>query len=128
MSSIGPRQRHIWRRLVSCLVAYTFALQMLLVAFAAPAVAGLAADQDALSAGLCLHDQNAPSTPVNNSGGDEHCKFCPAGGHQIFTTATPPHHTILRAAETAALPSIGALAPPTPVNASAQPRGPPLAA
>jgi len=101
---------------------------MLLVAFAAPAIAGLAGDQDALSAGLCLHDQNAPNTPVNNSSGEEHCKFCPAGGHQIFTTATPPHHTILRAAETAALPSIGALAPPSSDHASAQPRGPPLAA
>jgi hypothetical protein len=128
VSGIGPRQRHIWRRLVSCLVAYAFALQMLLVAFAAPAIAGLAADQDALSAGLCLHDQNAPSTPAQKSGGEEHCKFCPAGGHQIFTTATPPHHTILRAAETAALPSIGALAPPSRAHASAQPRGPPLAA
>jgi hypothetical protein len=113
---------------VSCLVAYAFALQMLIVAFAAPAIGGLAADQDALSAGLCLHDQNAPSAPVNNSGGDEHCKFCPVGGHQVFTAPAPPHHTILRAAEVAALPSTGALAPPSRANASAQPRGPPPAA
>ena len=127
MNGIGV-QRHIWRRLVGGLVAYAFALQMLLLAFVAPAIAGLAADRDVLSAGLCLHDQNAPSAPVNNSGGDEHCKFCPAGGHQIFTTATPPHHTILRAAEVAALPSTSALAPPSRAHASAQPRGPPPSA
>jgi hypothetical protein len=127
MSGIGV-QRHLWRRLVSCLVAYAFALQMVLFAFAAPAVAGLAADQDALSAALCQHDKAAPVTPAQNSGGEEHCKFCPAGGHQVFTAPTPPHHAIVRAAESAALPSPGALAPPSRANASAQPRGPPLIA
>jgi hypothetical protein len=113
---------------VSCLVAYAFALQMVLVAFAAPAVAGFSTDQDALAAGLCLHDQSAPVAPAQNSGGEEHCKFCPAGGHPIFAAPTPPQHAIVRSAEAAALPPIGALAPPSRAHASAQPRGPPPAA
>jgi hypothetical protein len=128
MSAIGAGQRHFGRRLVSCLVAYAFALQMVLFAFAAPAVAGLTSDEKALAAGLCLHDKSAPLAPAQNSGGEEHCKFCPAGGHSIFAAPTPPHHVIVRAAEAAALPSSGALAPRTRTNASAQPRGPPPAA
>jgi hypothetical protein len=128
VSVIGVH-RHIWRRVVSGLVAYAFALQMVLFAFAAPAVAGRAADQDALSAGVCLHDQGAPGTPVNNSGGDEHCKLCPAGGgHQAFTAPALAHHEILRTAEAAPLPSARAPAPRTRAYTNAQPRGPPLAA
>ena len=128
MSGIGAGQRHIRRRLVSCLVAYAFALQMVLFAFAAPAVAGLTSDAEAIAAGLCLHDQSAPSAPAQNSGGDEHCKLCPAGGHSIFAAPTPPHHAIIRAAEAAALPSTGAPAPRPRAHPSAQPRGPPLTA
>ena len=128
MSDIGPRERHIGRRLVSCLVAYAFALQMVLVAFAAPAIAGFSADQDALAAGLCLHDRSAPLAPAQNSGGEEHCKFCPAGGHPILAAPMPPHHATIRLAEAAALPPTGALAPPSPAHASAQPRGPPRTA
>jgi hypothetical protein len=127
VSGIGL-QRHLWRRLLSCLVAYAFALQMVLFAFAAPAVAGLAVGDDAFSAALCQHDKGAPVTPAHNSGGDEHCKLCPAGGHQVFTAPAPPYHAIVRAAESAALRSPGALPPPSRANASAQPRGPPLAA
>lgn len=110
---------------MSCLVAYAFALQMVLFAFAAPAVAGVSADQDALAAGLCLHDQSAPLAPAQKSGGDEHCKFCPAGGHPIVAAAAPPHYAIVRSAEAAALPPTAALAPPSRPHASAQPRGPP---
>lgn len=128
MSGIDHRQRHVGRRLVSCFVAYAFALQMVLFAFAPPAIAGLTADEGALAAGLCLHDKSAPLAPAQNSGGEEHCKFCPAGGHSILATPTPPHHAIIRAAEAAAVPSTGALAPPSPAHASAQPRGPPPAA
>ena len=127
MSGIGV-QRRVWRRLVSCLVAYAFALQMVLFGFAAPAMSGLAADQDALAAGLCLHDKSAPATPANNSGGDEHCKLCPAGGHQAFTAPAPAHQALTRAAEAAAPPPTAAVAPRARGNASAQPRGPPPAA
>jgi hypothetical protein len=128
VSGIGIRRRQTGRRLVSCLVAYAFALQMVLFAFAAPAAAGLTADEAALAASVCTHDKSAPFGPAQNSGGEEHCKFCPAGGHSIFAAPTPPHHAIVRAAEAAALPSTGALAPPSRAHASAQPRGPPLAA
>jgi hypothetical protein len=127
VSGIGAGQRHIGRRLVSCLAAYAFALQMVLVAFAAPPVAGVISDEAAFAAGLCLHDQSAPLAPTQNSGGEEHCKFCPAA-HPIFAAPAPPHHAIVRAAEAAVLPSASALAPPSRTHASAQPRGPPPAA
>jgi hypothetical protein len=128
MSGKGAGQRHIGRRLVSCLVGYAFALQMVLFAFAAPAIAGLTSDQGALAAGLCLHDQSGPLAPAQNSGGEEHCKFCPAGGHSVFAAPAPPHHAITRTAEAAAPPTTGALAPPSRAHAFAQPRGPPPAA
>lgn len=127
MSGIGPRQRHIGRRLVSCLAAYAFALQMVLVAFAAPAVAGVTSDEAALAAGLCQHDKSAPLAPAQNSGGEEHCKFCPAS-HPIFAAPGSPYHQIIRAADTPAQPPTHALAPPSRAHASAQPRGPPFAA
>jgi hypothetical protein len=124
VSGIGAGQRHIGRRLVSCLAAYAFALQMVLIAFAAPAIAGVTSDEAALAAGLCLHDQSTPLAPTQNSGGEEHCKFCPAG-HSIFAAPTPPHHAIVRAAEAPALPLSAALAPTSRTYKNAQPRGPP---
>jgi hypothetical protein len=126
VSGIGL-QRRVWRRLVSCLVAYAFALQMVLFGFAAPALAGFAADEAALAAALCTHDKSAPLTPTHNSGGDEHCKLCPAGGHQAFTAPTLHHQTIVRTAEAVAPPIADALAPRARAHASAQPRGPPPA-
>jgi hypothetical protein len=113
---------------VSCIVAYAFALQMVLLAFAAPPVPGLGADQGALNAALCSHDQSAPVAPAQNSGGDEHCKLCPAGGHQDITAPIAPQHAIVRTAEAAAPPATDAFAPRARSNASAQPRGPPPAA
>src|SRR5262245_17344611 len=121
---MGLRRRRVWRQLVSCLAVYAFALQMLLVAFAAPPTLGLGADPDALAA-VCTHDKSAPLAPTQNPSGDEHCKFCPAGGHQIFTAPALSHHAILRTAEAAALPLAAAPPPRTRVHASAQPRGPP---
>ena len=125
MNGIGLRQRRVWRRLVSCLAAYAFALQMVLLASAAPPVPGLGADQAALNAALCSHDKSAPLAPAHNSDGDEHCKFCPAGGHQAFTAPTLPRHAIVRTAEAAAAPATDALVPRSRARASAQPRGPP---
>ena len=127
MSVMGFRQRRVWRQLVSCLAAYALALQMLLVAFAAPPVAGLGADQDALTAALCMPDKSAPLAPAQNSPGDEHCKFCPAGGHQAFAAPALAHHLIVRTAEAAAPPIASTVAPHPRAHASAQPRGPPPA-
>jgi hypothetical protein len=128
VNGIGLRQRRVWRRLVSCLAAYAFALQIVLLAFAAPPVPGLGADQAALNAALCSHDKSAPLAPAHNSGGDEHCKFCPAGGHPAFTAPTAPQHAIARTTEAAAPPITDAFAPLSRAHASAQPRGPPPAA
>lgn len=122
------RQGRVWRRLVSCLAAYAFVLQMVLVAFAAPAIAGLAADGDVLGAALCTHDQSAPVAPAQHSGGEDHCKFCPAGGHPGFAAPAASHHFILRTAEAAAPPPTDAVAPHARAHACAQPRGPPQAA
>jgi hypothetical protein len=121
---MGARQR-LWRQLASCVVAYALALQMILLSFAAPPLAARGADQDALAAAVCLHDQSGPRAPVNNSGGDEHCKYCTAGGHQVFTAPALPHHQIVRTAEVAAAPATDAFVPPSRAHASAQPRGPP---
>ena len=128
MSGIGLRRRRLWRQLVSCLAAYAFALQMVLFAFAVPAAARLTADQGALNAALCSHDTSLPLAPAQNSGGEEHCKFCPAGGQQAFTAPSLPHHAIVRTAEAAAPPPADAFAPPARAHACAQPRGPPPAA
>ena len=122
----GFRQQRAWRQFVSCLAAYAFALQLVLVAFAVPAIAGLAADQDALAAALCTHDKSAPAAPAQHSS-DEHCKFCPAGGHPMFTAPALSHHAIVRTAEAAAPPPIDALASRERAHLSAQPRGPPPA-
>jgi Protein of unknown function (DUF2946) len=128
VSISGLQQRRTWRQLTSCLIAYAFALQLVLLGFAAPRIAALAADQDALSAGLCLHDQGAPSAPVDNSGGDEHCKFCTAAAHQVFTAPSIPHHLVVRAADAAVQPATDQYVARPPAHASQQPRGPPRTA
>lgn len=125
MRGNGLQHRRRWRQLVSCIVAYVFALQVVLFGFAAPPFAAPAADQDVFTAGLCLHDGGAPVAPGNNSGADEHCKFCPIGGHPVFAAPATVHHTVLRTAETTAPPAADQLAPRPRANAAAQPRGPP---
>jgi hypothetical protein len=122
---IGSRPRRPWRQLTSCVVAYAFALQIALFGLAAPRVAALAADQDALSIGLCLHDQGAPPAPAGNSGGDEHCKFCPAAGHTVVTPPATPHGFVVRTAEDAAAPPGDRFIVRPLAYATAQPRGPP---
>jgi hypothetical protein len=121
------RQRRVWRRLASCVIAYAFALQMVLLAFAAQPMHGLSADQAALDAALCAHDQSVPLAPAHNSDGGEHCKFCPAGGHPVLAAPTTPQHAIVRTAEAAAPPIADAFTPRSRAHASAQPRGPPPA-
>jgi hypothetical protein len=123
---IGFRRRRTWRRLTSCVIAYAFALQVALFGLAAPRLAAFAADQDALSAaGLCLHDQNAPLAPAGNSGGNEHCKFCPAAAHTVFAPPATPHGFVMRTAEAAAAPAGDGFILRPLAHATAQPRGPP---
>ena len=123
---IGFGRRRTWRRLTSCVIAYAFALQMALFGLAAPRLAAFAVgDQDALSAGLCLHDQNAPLAPAGNSGGDEHCKFCPAAAHTVFAPPATPHGFVMRTAAAAAAPTGDGFILRPLAHATAQPRGPP---
>jgi hypothetical protein len=122
---IGSRPRRPWRRLTSCVVAYAVALQIALFGLATPRVAALAADQDALSVGLCLHDQGAPPAPAGHSGGDEHCKFCPAAAHNISTPPATPHDLVMRMAEKAVAPPGDRFIVRLLAYATAQPRGPP---
>jgi len=123
VSVMGIRRARMWRQVIGCLVAYAFALQVVLLGFGAP-VAAPVADQEALTAALCLHDAGAPPAPADKAA-DEHCKLCTAGAHQAFTAPAAAQHAIVRTAETAALPATDAFAPPARTHASAQPRGPP---
>jgi hypothetical protein len=126
VSITGLQQRRTWRQLTSCLIAYAFAVQVALFGLAAPRLAALTADQDVLSAGLCLHDQDAPLAPAGNSGGDEHCKFCPAAAHTFVAPPATPHGFVMRTAEAAAATTgnDGFILRPL-AHATAQPRGPP---
>jgi hypothetical protein len=120
----GFDRRRTGRQLVSCAVAYVFALQVVLFGFAPPALA-LAADQDVITAGLCLHDAGAPLQPANNSSADEHCKFCPIGGHPVFAAPVMAQQSIVRTAEATAPPATDELVSRPRAHAAAQPRGPP---
>jgi hypothetical protein len=122
------QRRRTGRQLVSCVVAYVFALQIVLFGFAAPPALAQAADQDVLTAGLCLHDAGAPLAPADNSSADEHCKFCSTGGHLVFTAPAMAHQTIVRTAEARAPPATDELVRRPRAHAAAQPRGPPPAA
>jgi hypothetical protein len=128
MRVLGSARRRVWRQAISCVVAYTFVLQIALLSFAVPRIAAFAADQDTLSAGLCLHDRDAPAAPVGNSDGEEHCKFCTAAAHNIFMAPAIDHRTVTRIAETAARPAGEWFISGPIAHATPQPRGPPRTA
>jgi hypothetical protein len=128
VSGMGLRQRRTWRQFVSCLAAYALALQIVLFGFAAPVIAAPGPDQDVLAAGLCLHDAGAPLAPADNSGGDEHCKFCTAGGHHAFAAPVIAQHHVVRTTEAAAPPAGDFFTQRLRPHATAQPRGPPRTA
>jgi hypothetical protein len=125
---MGLRQRRTWRQLTSCIIAYAFALQIVFLSFAAPPIGSLATDPDVLTAALCLHDQGAPLAPADNSGADQHCKFCTAAAHNIFTSPSIPHHLVVRVADAAVPPAGDRMVPRSRAHVTAQPRGPPRTA
>jgi hypothetical protein len=129
MSIIGLQQRRIWRRLLSCAVAYAFALHVALFGFAAARSTTLAGDQDALGFALCLHDDgSAPLAPDGNSGGDDHCKLCTAAAHKLFAPPSVPQRFVMRRVDKAPLLA-GDWFIPSPIeHATPQPRGPPRTA
>jgi hypothetical protein len=106
-------------------------LQGVAFAFANERVAATAAgDIDQAAFALCLHgtagsDQTggAPELPT----GDQHCIFCPAGTTYVLgTLASPPAFRTIAFAMVS-WPSATWRLPTTTVDASARPRGPPLA-
>ncbi len=128
MSIVRPKQRR-WRQAVSCFVAYAFALYVALAGFAAAGSLTFDAAPGATGTALCLHDGGEqPLAPADNSGGDEHCKFCTASGHQAFTAPAMVHQAAARAAEPAVPPSADPPAFRPRAHAAAQPRGPPRTA
>jgi hypothetical protein len=124
---IGFGHRRPWRRLTSCVVAYAFALHVALFGLAMPPVA-LAADQGALGAALCLHDQGAPLAPDGNSDGDGHCKLCTAAGHKLFAAPASALRLVVRPADTVLQPAADRFVPDPSAHARPQPRGPPRTA
>jgi hypothetical protein len=125
---IAPKRWRTWRQLLSCVVAYAFALQLVLFGLAAPAIAAVSADQSALSAGLCLHDSGAPLAPAGNSGGEEHCKFCTAAAHTVFAPPPAPYRLVALFAETTTQPAEAQFVAGPIAHATPQPRGPPRTA
>jgi hypothetical protein len=82
---------HLWRALLSVVVAYAVAAQSLLIAIAGvslPAVAG----QNAPAVELCLHDlSSTPEVPAGKSDLSDctHCIFCFAGAHDAVIGTGP---------------------------------------
>ena len=82
---------HLWRALLSFVVAYVVAAQSLLIAIAGvclPAVAG----QNAPAVELCLHDvSGTPEAPADKPDLSDctHCIFCFAGAHDAVIGTEP---------------------------------------
>ena len=82
---------HLWRALLSVVVAYVVAAQSLLIAIAGvslPAVAG----QNAPAVELCLHDvSGTPEAPGDKPDLSDctHCIFCFAGAHDAVIGTEP---------------------------------------
>jgi hypothetical protein len=126
VGSIGAR---FWRTLLSVVVAYSVAVQSLLIAvagFSLPADAG----QNAPAFELCLHDTDgAPQAPAGNPdhSGCTHCIFCFAGAHHAVIGAAPAvFHRVYVAV--AVVPWLGDASGIRRITryTIANPRGPPL--
>jgi hypothetical protein len=131
MIRLGCKGTHLWRALLSVVVAYVVAAQSLLVAIAGvslPAVAG----QNAPAVELCLHDASgAPDLPANKPdlSGCTHCIFCFAGAKHAVIGSTPTvfHRVIAAVVVVRWLGDTAGLNRLTRYTI-ASPRGPPLGA
>jgi hypothetical protein len=130
MISLGCKGTHLWRTLMSVVVAYVVAIQTVLIAvggFSSPANAG----QNASAFELCLHDvSSVPEVPASQP--DlycTHCIFCFAGAHDAVIGTEP---AVFHRANIAMLvvPWLGDQSGLTrPIRYTiASPRGPPLSA
>ena len=138
-SSIGMRgvfrlsvkSRRFLRPLIGVVVAYSVAVQSLLITlggFTLPAQA----DDGTPASQLCLHDgQGAPELPTSDPehAGCTHCIFCFAGSHHAAIGAPPLvcHRVYVEGVQA---PSLGVdeRLPHLPAYSIANPRGPPLGA
>lgn len=131
---IQLRGTRMWRRVLSCALAYVLVLPGFVIApnpGAAASVAVSGAERLIVTGfELCTHGGAAtqPDTPQQIPASDDHCPFCICG--LLYVNCAPP-----RAPHTAAIAIIRAPWPLTPsrlvtlvINESARPRGPPLAA
>ena len=131
MIRLGCKGTHLWRALLSVVVAYVVAAQSLLIAIAGvslPAVAG----QNAPAVELCLHDvSSTPEVPPGKSDLSDctHCIFCFAGAHDaVIGTEAAVFHRVNIAMLIA--PWLGDQSGLTRLTryTIASPRGPPVSA
>jgi hypothetical protein len=120
-----------WRRVTACLLIYALFMNGLTFAMAGARLStDPAGGADWAGFELCRHDNASPALPGSPDGqaGDTHCVFCVAGPG--FVLEPPAVSTVFCPIEISIAPwplTAWRLAPPT-VNASARPRGPPVAA
>jgi hypothetical protein len=125
MDRMVKSPRNGWQRLAACVLVLALVLQA--IAFTLAGV-HLAADPTGATAGfeLCRHDGGdggAPKSPA----GDSRCMFCLTGATYLDAPAPASKCHTMTFAVLAWSPSAW-LMPAATVNASARPRGPPLAA
>lgn len=120
----------LWRPLVGIVVAYSIAVQSLLIAFAVTLPANAAEGASAFA--LCQHNaQGSPAAPgLPGSPGDpacSHCLFCFAGSQHALTGSPPLLFHRVKVAIVNFLPAVAERRLPhrSPYSI-ASPRGPPL--
>lgn len=130
MLNLSANGGRFWRPLVGIAVAYSIAVQSLLIAFAVTLPANAAEGAPAFA--LCHHDaQDSPAAPaLPGSSGDpacSHCLFCFAGSQQALIGSPPLLFHRVKVAIVNFLPAVDD--PRLPHRSSysiASPRGPPL--
>jgi hypothetical protein len=91
MIRLGCKGTHLWRALLSVVVAYVVAAQSLLIAIAGVSLAPNAG-QNAPAVELCIHDaSDAPQVPASKPDLSDctHCIFCFAGAHDAVIGTEP---------------------------------------
>jgi hypothetical protein len=129
MHRTAIRARVNWRQLTACILACALIFQGIAFTLAGARVAADAATASDLAAfELCRHDGGATPGAPEAPAADSHCIFCLAGATYVLGTpaAAAQFHIVSFALapwsfETWRLPV-------ATVDASARPRGPPLAA
>ena len=117
-----------WRRLTACVLVFALILQGIGLTLAGARLAAADSADTAANFELCRHDGGtagggAPESPA----ADSHCIFCLAGASCLDAPAVAAAFRTITFA-VLSWPFIAWRLPTTTVNASARPRGPPLAA